>query len=199
MAEGEMVVTTETEVRQDSVEMAQQAAEGETPAAEMGSEVEQLRVALRRANAEAAERRRKLLQYEEADRQRAEAELSEVERANNRLAEAQARADEMENRMRGVLVRHAVEMAAVTMRFHDPADAFALADLSDVQIDDGGNVAGVESALKALAKVKPHLIRGAEPGTPPDINSNAGGRQRTQTPAEMASQRRDSDVMYQPF
>jgi len=172
MADEAVVETTETVVEtQGGAEKAQTPAIGETPVVETGNEVEQLRAALKKANAEAAERRHKLTQYEEAERKRAEAEMSEAEKASKRLAEAQARADELENRMRGVLVRHAVEMAAATMRFHDPADAFALADLSNVKNDEDGNVEGVTDALKALAKSKPHLIRGAEP--PANLNAQA--------------------------
>lgn len=157
MADEVVVETTEQAVEQGAGDA--QANVGEMPAD--GNEVEQLRAALKRANAEAAERRHKLTQYEEAERKRAEAEMSEMDKANKRLAEAQARADELENRMRGMMVRHVVERTATALRFHDPQDAFALADLTNVQVDEDGNVdaKGIESALKALAKAKPHLVR----------------------------------------
>jgi hypothetical protein len=66
-------------------------------------------------------------------------------------------------------IRHAVEMAAAAMRFHDPADAYALADLSTVEIADDGQVRNVDTVLKALAKAKPHLVKGAEPA--PNVNA----------------------------
>ncbi len=55
-------------------------------------------------------------------------------------------------------IRHAVEMAAIEMQFIDPSDAYALSDLSEVTVEDG-KVTGVDEALKALKKAKPHLVR----------------------------------------
>jgi hypothetical protein len=43
-------------------------------------------------------------------------------------------------------------------RFIDPADAVRLADLSKVTLGDDGTISGVDEALDALAKAKPHLL-----------------------------------------
>lgn len=77
--------------------------------------------------------------------------------------------------MRTAMIRNAVVLAATRANFHDPEDAFRLADLEGVQIGEDGRVSGVEEALKALAKAKPHLVRQAA-GTG-EINATAAGRQ----------------------
>lgn len=141
------------------------------PAGDVGAELERLRAALKTANREAQERRQKLDAYEKAEQQRQESALSEAEKLQKRIADAEARATAAEERARATLMRSAVQVAAVQMRFHDPADAIALADLSGVEIDGDGNVVGVEGALKALAKAKPHLLRQETP--PPNINGQA--------------------------
>ncbi len=166
--------------------MAEQQAEeqtGETPEESQGSEtqagqtdvqteMEQLRAALKKANSEAAERRHKLQEYEEAERKRQEAELSEMEKLRKRLDESAAEREHLSTALNETRIRHAIEMTAAQMRFHDPADAYALSDLSGVEIDEDGKVSGVDDALKALAKSKPHLIRSAEP----TANLNAQNR-----------------------
>lgn len=176
MAEGEVVETTEqTEsVVEQSGEMPEQVQTDETPESageDTAATIKRLETALKRANAEAAERRIKLQEFEEEERKRQEAELSETERLRKQLAEAQAASETMAAQVRETQMRSAVERTAARMRFHDPADAYALADLSAVTVGDNGKVDGVEDALKALAKSKPHLVRGAEPA-----NLNAQSR-----------------------
>jgi hypothetical protein len=137
--------------------------------ADLQADVESLKAALKKANSESAARRKKLEAYEEAERQRQEAELSETEKLNKKLAEVTAERDGFVEQMRTNSIRHAVEMTAATMQFHDPADAYALADLADVDVADDGKVSGVENALKALAKSKPHLVKSAN--TQADVNA----------------------------
>lgn len=122
-------------------------------------EVERLRVALKRANAEAAERRHKLDAFEEKERKQREAQMSELEKAQQRAEEAEQGLVALRADLEKRAVRHAVEMTATALRFYDPADAYALADLAKIEIDADGQVAGVEAALKALAKAKPHLVK----------------------------------------
>jgi hypothetical protein len=47
------------------------------------------------------------------------------------------------------------------VQWHDPEDALTMADLSDVEIDDDGNVdkKALKAALRDLAKRKPHLVK----------------------------------------
>lgn len=50
-----------------------------------------------------------------------------------------------------------------TFEWHSPGRALALADLSNVEIDEDGAVHGLKEALKALATSDPYLIKKEEP------------------------------------
>lgn len=125
-------------------------------------ELERIREALKKANREAAERRKLLEQYEEEKRKYEAAKLSEMERLQRQLAEEQARRIELERLATERLIRYRVELAANQLGFNDPADAWAMLDLSSVAVDDTGNVTGVEELLKELAERKPYLLRQRE-------------------------------------
>jgi len=172
----------QTEEQTETGETPEESQGGETQAGQtdVQGELEQLRVALKKANSEAAERRHKLQEYEEAERKRQEAELSEVEKLRKRLDESAAEREHLTSALNETRIRHAIEMTAAKMRFHDPADAYALSDLTGVDIDEDGAVSGVEDALKALAKAKPHLIRSAEPA------ANLNAQNRTNGAASMS-------------
>ena len=162
---------------------------GETPTAEaLAAKVAELQKALKAANREAAERRVKLQEVEDADKKRKEQEQSEVQRAQAKAAEAEQKLAKALADVQTRTIRHAVEMAAGRLNFHDPADAYALADLVDVQVADDGKVTGVEEALKALAKSKPHLVKLATTGG--DINAGSRGSSRAPTVDELAAQKR---------
>ena len=147
---------------------------GQTAAAELAAELERVKAALKTANSESASRRKRLEELEAAEADRAAAQLSEVEKAKKLAADAEAKAQAAE-RLRTAMVRNAVVVAASKLNFYDPEDAFRLADLGDAQVGEDGKVTGVEDALKALAKAKPHLVKAA--GTQGSLNSTEGGRQ----------------------
>lgn len=160
----------EQEPNEDQAAMANQADDAMSNANDdSAGEVEQLRAALKKANAEAARNRHKLADYEKAEQERKDAELSETERLKKQLAEAKEQQNVLIAKNTETQIRAAVERTAATMRFHDPADAYALADLSVVTMDEDGKISGVNDALKALAKAKPHLVRTEQPA-----NLNAG-------------------------
>ena len=138
-------------------------------------EMERLKAALKKANREAAARRKKLDAFEAAEAVRDAAALTELETAQKAATDAQAERDAMIAQVEKATIRHAVEMAAIELQFIDPSDAYALADLSEVTVEDG-TVAGVDAALKALKKSKPHLVRQAKKA---NIDS-----QKHNTPAE---------------
>lgn len=137
------------------------------------AELERLRAALKKANREARDYRLKAKSFEEAEEARQQAELSELEKAQKIAEKAQAAAKQAADELRATRLQHAVEMAATARGFHDSADALALADLSGVEIDDAGTVTGVESALDALAKSKPHLVAIKRGGVDPSPNGGS--------------------------
>ncbi len=155
---------------------------GETPTIDAGAiptaaEFERLQAALKAANKEAADRRKRLDALEADEAKRKEAELSEVEKADQRAKAAEAKAQNLEQRWRDGMLRSAVTLAATQAQFYDPEDAYRLADLTSLTANDDGTVTGVEEALKALVKAKPHLVKAATTtAPPPDVNAQNRGR-----------------------
>jgi len=121
------------------------------------------------------EARAELKKAAAAEEKRKRAEMDEVERLRTEAAEKDARLQALEQEMETLILRGAVERTAAALGFHNPEDAYGLADLAEITIEDG-EVSGVEKALKALAKARPYLIKSVEK---PDVNSAArgGGKQ----------------------
>lgn len=171
----------------DSSGVTPPAGNGATPTPE---EVEQLRAALKAANKEAADRRKKLEALEAEDAKRKEAELSESQKAEKRAKEAEAKVLEMEQRWRDGMLRSAVTIAATQAQFYDPEDAYRLADLASLTVNNDGTVTGVDDAIKAMAKAKPHLVKVATTATtPPDVNAQNRGQQRTPSLDELVQKK----------
>lgn len=147
-----------------------------TSLADIQAELEKTRNALRNANKEAAERRKKLEAFEASERERQEKELSEAQKLAKRLEEHQAELaqerqlrETTEARLRRVLIENSVTLKAVDLGFEHPEDALALLDLSKVEITEEGKVKGFEKALEELAKSNRLPMRkaqGAGIGTP---------------------------------
>lgn len=163
----------------------------ETPTVEaLQAELAETRKSLKAANREAQERRLKLQEVEDAEKKRKEQEQTEAQKAQARADEAERKLSEALATQQKRTIRHAVELAAGKMNFHDPADAYALADLTDVQIGDDDKVSGVEEALKALVKSKPHLVKQQQSNG--DINAGSRGRSTGATVDDLVAQKRRS-------
>lgn len=113
-----------------------------------------------------------------------DAQLSETEKRDKRIKDLEAAQADWENKGRARemeiterLIRAEVRVLASGMGFTNPDDAYALAALGDVKIDDEGNVQGVQKALEKLAKDKPYLVgKGSgAPGSPPNNPKGKGG------------------------
>ena len=191
------------EVKGTAGEMSANEAQGDgmssqaQPTAEqVAAELAELRKALKAANAESMSRRKRLEELEAAEEERKAAQMSEIDKALKAKADAEARAQAAEERMRTAAIRNAVVLAATRANFYDPEDAFRLADLDAVQIGEDGKVSGVEEALKALTKAKPHLVKQAAASG--EINSTAAGRQ-TRPAADELIQRKRAQGGYVPI
>lgn len=148
---------------------------GGTPSPEeIKAELERTRAALKAANKEAAERRKKLDDIEAQATARKEQELTEAQKAAARAEKAEQALQALNDRHRKTTINSAIRLAARNAGFVDPEDAVLLVDRSGLDIDDNDNVDGVETAIKALAKTKPHLLATPKP-TAPNINANSGG------------------------
>lgn len=144
------------------------------PADDTTAELERTRAALQAANREAADRRKKLEQYEKAEQDRKQAEMTELEKLQAAKEAAEKRAQDAEARATQRLIESAFVAEASRYGAKFPEDAYTLADKSGVTVDDDGKVVGVSEAVKAL------VSGGRLPmGTPqaPDLDGGSGGGQ----------------------
>lgn len=107
-----------------------------------------------------------------AQRKAQENELSELDKAKARVTELEQTDAQRAQQVNAKLIKAEVRAVAGQMGFRDLGDA-QLADLSEVEIADDGDVKGVKEALEALAKAKPYLL-GGEPSKPPAPNTGGG-------------------------
>ncbi len=139
------------------------------------AELERTRAALKTANKEAAERRKRLEEIEANEAKRKESELTEVQRAAKRAEEAETSLKQVKDRYRQNAIRNEIRLYAQNAGFVDTNDAIALADMSGVDFDEANDkVTGAKEAIDALAKAKPHLLKAEKPQAP-NINSFGGG------------------------
>lgn len=164
-----------------------QVPQGTTEAAQLDAET--LAKELKAVRKEAAAYRTKLRQAEEDAEARKRAEMTELEKVRADLeAERKARQEADQKRQQQAL-RTQVVTAAARMNFADPEDALRMLDQSTLEVDDAGNIDGLDDALSALVKAKPYLIK-TTTGTISPTNP-AGGKQPTsaeQMRAEMFGQ-----------
>lgn len=168
------------------------------------AELTKLQSALKSANAEAAERRHKLKALEADAQKRADeeekarrAKLDEAERLKAELADRDKRIEELKTQQREAVIVAALEREAGKLNFADLDDVLSVwrqGKLDGVDLDDEGRATGVEPALKALAKSKPHWLKAASGSkAASDIDAGKSGRQSgTLTVEEIARRKRAS-------
>jgi hypothetical protein len=166
-ATGEMPNGTETNT---TGEMPTTPGTGETPATtttpsagDSASELEQLKAALKKANAESAAHRHKA---NELDKLKAEIEaskLSESEKLQKQLAALQAEKEQASLQVQELRIGSSIQLQAVQQGI-DPTLAGKLIDRSEIEYDDTGNPKNVADLLKALVKQYPTLV--SKPGVP---------------------------------
>ena len=161
------------EPQQDQVSQTQDD-DGQEPGQEQQTtlDAEALLTEVKALRRESAGWRTKLRQAEEAEAARTRSELTELDRIKADLdAERQARA-QAEQRQRDQLIRTQVISAAAKAGFNDPEDAFRMLDMTTFEADESGKVDGLDSALQALAKSKPYLVKSS--GTISPTNPSGG-------------------------
>ena len=122
------------------------------------AELTEVRKALKAANSEAADRRKKLQAFEDAEKKRKESEMSEVERLNAQLAEMVSTHEQLQKSLQDTKLNAAIDVAAKTLNFINVDEARAHINRDALKLDDEGNWTGVTKALETLAKERPHLI-----------------------------------------
>ncbi|WP_164763009.1 phage scaffolding protein [Paenibacillus humicus] len=109
----------------------------------------------------------KLTAFEQAEAERKKAELTDKERADADKAAAMKRAEDAEAERDKALT--AANQRLIKAEFKTLAkdagirsdaleDAFKLADVSGITVDDEGNVVGAKDVLDALVAAKPYLV-----------------------------------------
>jgi len=93
---------------------------------------------------------KELASLRDAEAARQEASLSETDRLRRQLESRNDEFQALQQSLRQQAIRHKFEAHATRLGAVDPDAAFQLADLSAVEIDDAGNITGLDEALKAL-------------------------------------------------
>ena len=113
-------------------------------------------------------------------RQLEDATKTETQKLLDRATAAETTSEDYRGKYQGLLALQAVYKAADLAGALD-AETVYLHIQRQVTVDDQGQVAGVDAAVKKLRADKPHLFRAAAPGaqdtraggTPPALNSDA--------------------------
>lgn len=175
--------------------------EGEKPAGEKPKtqtveetqeELERTRVALKAANKEAADRRKRLEELEKAEADRQAASLSETEKLKKQAEDAKRQAEGAVAKANERVIRAEVIAAASRLDFEDPEDVYALlkgkgklAELPDPDTEEAGKA--IKDMLEELAKSKKHLLKAGTKG--PQLGATNPGAGAG--PAETKEQKRD--------
>lgn len=140
------------------------------------------REAEKKLKAELAEARKVRETLEKEKKEREDAELSEIERHKRAAEESNAKAADLEKRLKETELRYRVVGAASRLNIVDPEVVYLLIDKTD--LDDDSKV---EAALKELIKTKPYLVapkaedkgtKGAPPTPKPDNKGGDADRQK---------------------
>lgn len=104
--------------------------------------------ALKKQNDELAA---KLKKFEDADK-------GDLEKAQGALKEVTEERDTLSKQVQDLLIQNAF-LKDNKFTWANPTTALRLADLSEVEIDEEGNVTGLAEALQKLAKEEPYLLK----------------------------------------
>jgi multidrug efflux pump subunit AcrA (membrane-fusion protein) len=161
---------------------------GETPPSDGGgtpdiatlqADLAKAQDALKKANAEAADRRKKLQAYEQAQAQRDAAQMSEAEKAQQAADQVKA----LEAELRKTRADFAIATAAAKASI-DPELA---ARLVDVEFDEAGKPLNIEAALTAALTKYPHLrpAAGSNPANPGRVSKLSLEDVKKMSPAQI--------------
>jgi hypothetical protein len=120
----------------------------------------------RKKQAELDEKLKRLEALEKAEEERRKAEMTEAERLKAEKEEAEKKAQEAAEQVKKAqesaqqrIINTEIRSVARVLNANDPNDVLALIDKSGIEIDDDGNVKGVDEAVKALKEAKPWMFK----------------------------------------
>jgi phage I-like protein len=114
-----------------------------------------------------------------------ETQKTELQKAQDAAARAQAERDSAIKQAQERAIQSAFVAAAAKVGAAHPEDAYALADLTGVEIENG-KVTGVTEAVQALVEAK-RLVLSGRP-VAPELDAGAGGGERKKEKALTAEQ-----------
>ncbi|MEH7456328.1 phage scaffolding protein [Bacillus sp. JJ1127] len=143
----------------------------------------------------------KLADYQKEEEDRKKQEMSEVERlqaekeeAAKKALEASELAQKAQEQANARILNTEIKSVARSLNANDPNDVLALLDKSEINVDEEGNIQGVESAVESLKASKPWMFKqiigvdasgGSNPVTNPKANElTALEKELTETKAE---------------
>lgn len=146
--------------------------------------------------AELDEKLKRLEAYEKAEEKRKKAEMSEAELLRAEKEESVKRADEASEAAKKAhesanqrILNTEIRSIARSLNANDANDILALLDKSVIEIDDEGNVKGVDEAVKALKEAKPWMFKqaiGADASGGSNPSKNPGVSELSAKEAELA-------------
>lgn len=150
------------------------------------SELEQLRAALRKANKEAADHRRRAEAYDAEKAASAEAELSELQKAQQKLADLERGKAALELERQELTAKYEFSLAVLRPGSGvEPTAAEAawkLVDRSELEFGEDGRPTNVPKVLKELVRQYPFLAAAPKPPAP-NINAGETGKGKDQVDA----------------
>ena len=105
------------------------------------------------------------------------AQMSELEKAQTRITELEAANAQAQEQAAQTLIRSAFLAEAVKLGATHPEDAYLLAELDGVNLDESGTVVGVVEAVAALAEAGRLVMAGKAKA--PNLDGGAGSGTRT--------------------
>jgi hypothetical protein len=135
----------------------------------------------------------KLSEFEKFEEERKKADMTVQERLETEKAEADKKAQEAEERANKALeqankrlLKAEFRLLAKELGVRKDAldDAFVLADMTSVEVDEEGNVQGVKEALETLKKSKAYLFGGVDYADPSPGQYEAKRGEATQDQAK---------------
>lgn len=111
---------------------------------------------------------KRLEEFEKAEDERKKAAMSEAELLKAEKEEAAKKAEEATEQAKKAhesanqrIINTEIRSIARALNANDPADVLALLDKSAIEMDDDGNVKGIDEAVKALKEAKPWMFKQA--------------------------------------
>jgi hypothetical protein len=130
----------------------------------------------------------RLAALDQAEQAKKDAEKTELQKATERAAQLEAALQESRETAQALLLRQTFLSKArgLNLKFASTQaeeDAFELADLEGVEIDESGKITGLEDAIKALQASRPYLFSqgsqeegGDKQGTPKRSGKPTNGK-----------------------